>query len=174
MKIYISDTTNVIIYLSLVLAPITLLFIKATFFLLFLQLFRPSKSLRAAIYGGLGFTVVFYLVTFILAFVSATPRAGETWLQHLAGGGVMNIMITGAVWIPTVGIVIDLYILILPLYCVSTLNLPTSRKIQVASVFLTGILAVISSILCLAYRIQIFKEPLNDVTYAQIKPLVTS
>ena len=116
------------------------MFIKVTFFLLFLQLFRPSRKIRFAIYGGLAFTILFYVMDFIVDFVSDTPRPGETWISHEEFNPVENIGITSAIWLPTVGMVIDLYILCLPLYCVSTLQLSMRRKLMAASVFFTGIL----------------------------------
>jgi hypothetical protein len=96
--------------------------------------------MRIAIWCGFAFTFIFYLIAFILAFVSATPRRGETWLEHEEYDPIMNIEITGAIWLPTIGIFIDLYILILPLYCLSTLHMPLKRKLAAASVFLTGIM----------------------------------
>ena len=122
-----------------VLTPPALLFIKITFFILFLQLFRPKLGMRIAIYFGLVFTTVFYFIAFILAFVASIPRPGETILSHEEFSPAENLEVTASIWLPTVGMVIDLYIIILPLYGVSTLHLPLRRKIIAGSGFLTGI-----------------------------------
>ena len=104
---------------------------------------------------------------------------------------IEHIESTEGIWLPTVGLVIDLYILILPLYAVSTLHLSLKRKLEVAAVFMAGIVyifyttlwfqnanvfssAVVASILCLAFRAQFYQDPLNDLTYAQIFTLTSS
>jgi len=53
-----------------------MLFAKLTFFLLYLQLFRPVKIMRFSIYVGMIFTVAFYAAVGTAQFVYTTPCPG--------------------------------------------------------------------------------------------------
>ena len=122
------------------MAP-TLAFIKVTFFILYLQLFRPIRGLRVAIWAGGIITVLFYLSYGIELFVLSTPSPGEDWLQHFtspAQSKEANLSIP----LPAVGLALNLYILVIPLIGIYNLQIPIRRKIGVAMVFLTAIVSV--------------------------------
>ena len=135
-----------------------MMFIKITFFFLYLQIFQPMRWLRICAYIGAVFTSLFYLAMTVVLFISSTPRPGETWFSHLAHQNHLtsdtaapqavgdpavpqvagDIGITQAV----VGLAIDIYILVLPIIAVSRLQMPTRRRIGVMLIFLTGLLFV--------------------------------
>ena len=115
------------------------MFIKITFFLLYLQLFQIIRSLRIAIYIGLVFTLLAYSSFTIAWFALGTPSAHETWQQHFLGPEQNKG--NGLDWpIPIIGLVGDIYIFVIPLVGVYGLQLSLRRKIGVAMVFMTGIL----------------------------------
>ena len=110
---------------------------KITFFLLYLQLFRPIKVLRVCIYAGMIFTVGFYLSATVAQFYFETPRRGETFVSHQLGPLAKNSL-NLSIPLSAVGVVIDFYILILPIVAVSRLQLAKKRKIALCLVFGTG------------------------------------
>lgn len=54
------------------------------------------------------------------------------------------------------GVAIDILLIILPLPVLYKLNLPNKKKIGLTVVFLTGILAVLASVISLYYRVVIY------------------
>lgn len=71
--------------------------------------------------------------------VWSSPRRGETWQTHLFTDEQQYAQIYASPF-SAVGLVIDLYLLVLPLKAVYDLYLPLKRKLAVGVVFLTGIL----------------------------------
>lgn len=121
------------------MAPITLLFIKLTFFLLYFQVFRPLRWLRISVYIGATVTCVFYGAASIAQIVFSTPRPGQTWLEHdFSGEGDKGQVL--AVPLAGVGLGIDIALLVMPIAAVMGLQLPTKRKIGVMFIFMFGIL----------------------------------
>ena len=114
-----------------------MLFIKITFFLLYLQLFRPIRVLRFCIYAGMIFTVGFYASTTVVQFYYDTPRRGETFLSHQLGPfGKQALKLS--VPLAAANVVIDLYILVVPIVAVLQLQMAKKRKIGLCLVFGTG------------------------------------
>ena len=132
------------IYLSVVLASPTMMIVKLTFFLLYLNIFRPNNTMRFYIYIGAFSTTIFYMGIGIAQFIFLTPPPGMTWMEYIPSPRAKKITILS---IPSaaVGLGIDLYILILPIGGVMRLQLPTRRKLGVCLIFITGILCVILS-----------------------------
>ena len=115
------------------------LFLKTTFFIMYLYIFGPLRWLMVCAYIGAAFTTAFYVAVTVAGFVFATPRPGETWPAHLLSKEEHKL-ITLPIPTSSVGLVIDLVILALPIIAVMQLQLPTRRKIRVVLVFLTGAL----------------------------------
>lgn len=131
-------------FLSIVLVAPIMLFIKLTFFLLYLYIFRQNTWIKRGVYTGAFITTIFYVAIGIARLVMITPRHGTPWMDSV----LRNQHDKSAVLsVPhaAVGLGIDLYLLILPMGGVSQLQIPTYRKIQVCLVFTTGILFVVLS-----------------------------
>lgn len=97
--------------------------------------------------------------------------------------GPMQLKAAGLAYpIPVVGLVLDIYILILPLVGIYRLQLSKARKFGVMAVFLTAIMsdtlshlnvaqtksfyrAVIASLLRIVYTPPITKDTFSDLTY---------
>lgn len=119
--------------------PIVYLFLKDSFFIMYLYIFKPLRWLRICAYTGIAITTAFYISVAVALLIFATPRHGETWPEHFfAKDEVRAIPVT----VPTssFGVVIDLVILVLPIIAVMQLQLPTRRKIGLLLVFMTGLL----------------------------------
>lgn len=124
-----------------VVTPLTFLFLKCTFFILYLELFSTVTWLFIASWVGLVATFFVYAMFTILVFVWATPKRGQTWLSHQTSPE-MHKELSLSVPQSVVGLVIDLYILIIPIIGVYGLRLSTKRKIGVMLIFFSGTLYV--------------------------------
>ncbi|KAI4087742.1 MAG: hypothetical protein LQ348_001257 [Seirophora lacunosa] len=130
----------------------TIFFTKLCLFILYYRLFNPSRTMRYLIYFGVAFNIVFYLIyTFFYIFfctsmtVMATAKCGQDLKLFSLITTVINILD-------------DFYILLIPMSAISTLQLPTARKIGLLAVFFTGFLACCCSIISLPYRVILFHE----------------
>lgn len=107
--------------------------------LLYLRVFTTMGRIRQAIIAGMIFTIPVYLITIVLESVYCTPPAGSTdWGYSVAqncshaspyavGQGIINV-------------VLDLYIIGIPIYPILHLHLSLRRRLQILSIFATGAL----------------------------------
>ena len=111
---------------------------KLTFFLFYLQVFRPLKWLRISVYIGASLSTAFYLAVFITETSLATPSPHESWDTHYVSSrlGQRRLAIPTA----SVGLVIDILLLILPSVAVSQLQMTTRRKLGLLLIFGTGLM----------------------------------
>lgn len=139
---YINLTETQPSYLIVILVVPIMMFIKLTFFLLYLHIFRRNSIIKFCVYIGMLLTAIFYTGVGITQLVLATPPSGKTWLEYYLSPRASK---TDILSIPNVavGLGIDLYILILPIGGVIKLQMSTRRKIGVCLIFLTGTLLVI-------------------------------
>ena len=121
------------------LTPIVYLFLKDTFFILYLYIFKPLRWMRICAYTAAAITTTFYVSMSVAALTLTTPRRGETWREHLSSTDELQ---AATLVVPTssFGVVVDLVILLLPIIAVMRLQLPTRRKIGVICVFMIGLL----------------------------------
>jgi hypothetical protein len=126
-------------YLIVILTPWTMMFIKVSFFILYLQLFKQMERLRVCIWIGLVFTACVYTGLGITMFYFHTPRPHETWLAHEES---KYGQITTRLSVPqsVVGLVIDIYILVIPIIGITSTKMSTKRKLGVILVFLSGVM----------------------------------
>lgn len=124
------------------IVPLVNLFVKLSFFILFLEIFNIKPLLRWLIYAGACVTTVFYVTTTIVLFALSTPPPGVSLAQKFASflepgrsGFLDTVLAVGYFNLFT-----DFYILLLPISGVLRLQLPKRRKIGVILVFMTGLL----------------------------------
>ncbi|KAL8930309.1 MAG: hypothetical protein Q9172_000017 [Xanthocarpia lactea] len=120
-------TTQQPVYLGVVVVPPAMIFTKLTFFLVYLQVFRPLAWLRICVYIGSAITTAFYLGVWIYLLVSITPRNGQSFMEVALSPAQFKSLRT-SVPIAGVGLATDLYLLVLPIAAVMQLQLPTRRK----------------------------------------------
>lgn len=100
---------------------------------------------------GAIFTTLCYGVFTLLNLICATPRPGETLLSHEDSNSERLIIVTG-VALAVFGLLVDLYIFVLPIMAVSQLKLPARRRVGIILVFMTGLLRVhvhlLTAIIC--------------------------
>lgn len=140
-----------------------------------MQIFRPIILLRYAIWFGGIITVLIYSGFTIAFFILASRRSNETWFEHFEGP-LQTKLASLSIPLPAVGLGLDLYILILPMIGIWNLQLSFRRKIGVGLMFLTAIVAVIASILCITYRVHIQGIPFGygDITWELMPVFLTS
>ena len=114
-----------------------IMFAKLSFFLLYLQIFRPMRWLRYSSYAGATFTVIFYIAMIVFNLVVSAPAPGESW-QQVTKRPTYGLTISATVGIACVGLALDVTILLLPIAGVAQLQMSRKRRIGVVSVFLTG------------------------------------
>ncbi|KAF2683303.1 hypothetical protein K458DRAFT_304781 [Lentithecium fluviatile CBS 122367] len=145
-------------YILTVSAPPTFGFLKCTFFILYLQLFFQLTWMRICSIIGLILTGAFYTAFTIVMFYFSTPRPGELFMPRDTAKTTKIILP-----IAIAGLVIDVAILVLPIAAVSQLKASPKKKFAATLVFLTGLMACVSSAVGLYYRSQIHAD--GDVTY---------
>ena len=110
---------------------------KLTFFLLYIQIFRPLKWLRYSCYAGITFTILLYTATLAATLALTAPGPGQT-LQQTIQSSRQRKSINMTIYAGSFSLALDIYILVLPTAGVSKLQMPLRRKIGVIAVFLTG------------------------------------
>lgn len=118
-----------------------------TFFILYLQIFRPLRWLRYSVYFGIAVCTAFYLSTTVTLIYFSTPRPGETWNEQVISDRTTIQGPYVAMALSCVGLIIDVYLLVLPSIAVSTLQLHFWRKLGLMLMFGTGSMFV-PSLLC--------------------------
>ena len=117
----------------------TLLAAKLAIFTLYYEVFHPFKWMRICLYIGMAVTIPFYVGSWISFIYFAVPKPGETWETH---GLSRDTDRAQNYYLPyrIIGLVIDVYLLVLPLKAVIDLHLPMKKKFGVLVVFMTGAL----------------------------------
>jgi len=122
-----------------VLTPLTFFFLKSTFFIFYLHLFSTLRGLRFYIWSGLALTLVNYTIFTVLFFFFETPKKGESWLtKELSSNEHKSIKM--AVPFTIIGLVIDLYILVIPIIGISGLRISKQKKVGIMIILLSGFL----------------------------------
>ena len=91
---------------------------------------------------GITFTVLFYFSAMISELAMCTPPKDATQLEYLAAISSERCTSHNKMFnvpLGTVNVVSDLYILLLPLQAVWSLQLPTKKKFGVSAVLMTGV-----------------------------------
>lgn len=160
-----SRNTVISAYLISVLLSPTFLFIKITFFITYGHIFGPMRWMRiCALLGGI-FTTLFYIAMTVCFFIVVTPHRGQTWLSNTSTQRE-ELNLHFGVPSSAVGLVIDIYLLVLPIVAVSKLQMAPHRKLGIILIFTTGLLACLGSVLSIYYRVRL--ERTRDQTWALI------
>ena len=116
---------------------------KFTFSLLYLQIFRPMRWLRICIYLGATLFTVFYWSLSIALFILSSPRSGETWAENLLSPR-LDITIKLAVPVAAGGLIVDVWLFILPVVAIYKLQLHSTHRVGLVTIFSTALMLVFS------------------------------
>lgn len=154
-------------YVATIMATPALGLIKSSLFIQYYLLFRPLRWIRICVWIGATVSIAFYVAVSITAFILNSPWPGESLLQGILSWHYIKFANFS---IPTgvIGMLVDWYLLILPVPAVLALQMSMAKKAGVLIVFMTGGLAAIASIVTLYYRVQLQRHLIDaswDVAY---------
>ncbi|KAI0429872.1 integral membrane protein [Xylaria sp. FL1042] len=146
-------------------APLT----KLSLLALCHRLFSPSTRSRILIKFGVIFTIASYTAIIAVCIYSNVPHVSDMgWTDSVFLARLNRIETTLPVVLGSVGTFTDLYVIMIPLTSVARLNLSTARKIGLAALFATGLLACSFSFASLVSRAVFFHDP--DLFWASAQP----
>lgn len=119
--------------------PFSISFSKAAILLMYRQIFSMDKKMKIAVYVGLAFNFAIYGVSVILVPYFEAPHIGETFSDLLTNGRPKKLMVTGAEQ-GSLAVLLDLYILILPIPRLAGLKMQSRKKLKLMAIFGTATL----------------------------------
>ncbi|KAI1274071.1 hypothetical protein F5Y07DRAFT_224218 [Xylaria sp. FL0933] len=144
---------------SIVLFSLSSLFVKTALLSLYLRVFAPNRVARMLIWIGVATIAAFYTVSIIINICFCVPLSMTTlvpdmeeWDRKLEASNCSQPVYNLNAAVGLFGVVSDLYVLIIPVTIVYSLRIPRSRKFGIMGIFLTGLLAVASSVTSTAFR----------------------
>jgi hypothetical protein len=161
-----------ILIFSIALGPVLWL-LKLTLFCTILKAFAPVRWLKNCVYIGIITTGLFYAAYTIVFALSCGPQYGADKEAYLAGlTRKQCYSATGAnaiasITMGVVNFVSDIYLLLLPLPVIRTLQISKKQKIGIYFIIFSGGYMCICSLLGLIFRIQSWRT--KDITGSQIK-----
>ena len=108
---------------------------KISLCIFFLNLFGTKPRMRWAIYLAIAYNAILQTVGFFLAIFLCIPGRPEFW-QCSNKVSILNVATSGF------NIFIDFYLLFLPLFAISQLQMRSRRKVGILLIFLVGTLYV--------------------------------
>ncbi|ROV89586.1 hypothetical protein VMCG_09947 [Cytospora schulzeri] len=154
------------------LFPISALFVKTSILALYKRIFGHVPLANTLIMSGIAFTSVFYTAVFVIVAAACIPRSQD----YIAGDRLSTSFSTRSERLSdpvsaangVVGAVLDVYILVVPLFFIWGLQTSRKRKASVSLVFMLGSAATIFSIAGAVYRVQFVKTAEQDLTWSLI------
>ena len=124
-------------YVTTIMATPALGLIKSSLFIQYYLLFRPLRWIRVCVWIGVTVSVTFYGAVSIVAFILNSPWPGESFLEDVLSWHYLKFANFS---IPTgvIGMLVDWYLLILPIPAILTLQMSKAKKLGVLIIFMTG------------------------------------
>lgn len=118
------------------------MFVKMAVLALYKRIFGPVRLANTLIWSGLVFTCLFYTSLVISFAATCIPRASDYatggWLSLTYDARTNKYSAPLAAVCGIVGAVLDVYILLIPLYFVWNLRMSPRNKVGVGAIFFTG------------------------------------
>ena len=124
-------------YINGVVVTPALGLIKCSLFIQYYLLFRLLGWVRISVWIGATISVIFYVAVTIIAFVLNSPWPGESLLEDILSWH-HHLFTQFSVPTGVIGMLVDLYLLILPIPAVLDMQMSTAKKLGVLTVFMTG------------------------------------
>lgn len=121
----------------------TIFFAKISILLLYLRIFTVNKLTRYAIYFGMAFTALLYWAGVGVESYFCAAGPGESWADIAVLGAKCSRLLPWGITQGICVVVLDVYILILPIPVVIQLHLPMRKRLAILGVFTTASLQVI-------------------------------
>ncbi|KAL9001839.1 MAG: hypothetical protein Q9188_005198 [Gyalolechia gomerana] len=182
---FTDDVIRMFIVVDVIYSP-AIVMAKLSLLYLYLEVFRPDKKMRYAIYFGMAFVTVCYSAFFIAYCVLAIPGPGQSLIGVMLSKDIASLLGL-AIGQGAVNIASDFYIFLLPIPGVLQLQLGTKKKVGICAIFMTGSLCVrlpilevkqilmnhracLASVMGLYYRTKLDRSP--DVTWQLVDVLI--
>ncbi|AEO70528.1 uncharacterized protein THITE_2092033 [Thermothielavioides terrestris NRRL 8126] len=137
---------------------------KAAILLLFNQMFTVERRAHVAILAGLVVNGVLFLLGIAFESYDVVPAPGQTWDQA-ALSDKSDRFSTWAIATGVLTLLLDIYIFVLPVPFIARLNWSTRQRLKALAMFSTGLLAVVTSLTSLVYRVRMMEEEQSDMTW---------
>ncbi|PYI08310.1 hypothetical protein BO78DRAFT_441673 [Aspergillus sclerotiicarbonarius CBS 121057] len=147
----LSDPFIITSYFSNWVAYIVWPVVKTTFLLIYLDMFRRIRWQRYAIYLGLFVNWGFYIAVLIAMLYYISPAPGQSWQDAFVStryNHSLQVSIPIAVW----SLILDLYILLLPMVPIWNLQMKLTKRLGVMAVLATGLIACVASSLSIYFK----------------------
>ena len=115
---------------------------KTSLLSFYYRVFSSVKLFRYKIYGAIIVCALFQLAMVPIVAASCAPKIGQSWGLESATADIPRCdksLVYGVIQ-GTTNVVLDVYILYLPIPVVLGLNLSMRRKLGVLAIFMTGML----------------------------------
>lgn len=127
-----------LLYCETVLLSPCIFFSKLSILLLYFEIFQVKPTTRFCIWGGIVFDVLTYWPGPFLVSYFCAPHIGDAWnivtYGHCASTDVWGVILG------TLAVALDMYIFVLPLPTIWSLQMRKSKKIAVTAIFGTAAL----------------------------------
>lgn len=125
-----------------VLARVCSSTVRVAFLIFYLRIFKPIRHVRYMVWIGVGVVVTFCIAFVIIDIVACAPWPSEhgDWSAPSLIDRCERIAVDLITAASYMSVITDLYILIIPMHQLPSLNLSKRRKIGVGMLFLTGLL----------------------------------
>ncbi len=126
-----------IIFSETIVAALGFLFAKNSILFLLFRVFSPTRTYRYMIYGGVVWATIISLTSVVVAGALCAPRSGESF----GSMAVAKRCTHEDIWAVVQGsltVVLDFYILYLPIPIVWKLQMGLKKRIGVIAIFMTG------------------------------------
>ncbi|KAF2843030.1 hypothetical protein M501DRAFT_1021467 [Patellaria atrata CBS 101060] len=144
-------------YAQSVLAGPAIFSAKLSILLLYLRIFQIKRSMRVAIYCGIVAAALIYLPNIFVISYFCTAHVGEDWSLVVGLRCGDPRMLWCYVGMAILSLLLDMYIVLLPVPVVVGLKLSEKGKVGVLLMFFTAGFAVIAATLHLIYRIEMLR-----------------
>ena len=126
-----------IIFSETIIAALGVLFAKNSILILLLRLFSPARGFRYLVYAGLIWSTMISLVSIVVSGTLCAPRPGESFTSMKVASRCTHQSIWAVVQ-GTLTVLLDLYILYLPIPMIWKLQMDLKRRAGVVAIFMTG------------------------------------
>ena len=117
----------------------TFFFAKSAILLLYLRIFAVEQKVRYGVYAGLAWTFLLYWTGVPIATLSCAPRNGNVWNVQNVGERCQKMRLYLMV-VSVLAVVLDLYLLVLPISTILGLRMSLNKRLSVLGIFGTAIL----------------------------------
>jgi hypothetical protein len=119
-------------------AWVSLLCTKLSILFLYLRIFEVNRFMKIAIIFGMIWSVLTYIPFLVVTPLQCAPRIGKEWGIHVAVRCSNTVNVDFFIVSAVLAVMLDIYILVLPLPLIRHLSLSWKRKIGLVAVFTTA------------------------------------